>query len=445
MKKLSLFWRLYLSMSAAMLILAIILIAIMQTYFGYDGKRDFVNDVYQELKPVLIQSNKGKFNQRTVEAFASSSNFRIFIEPNLKAKKNNKNEYLGEHRKTSVFILPDGRLQAWIFLQSLPGYLVVEDYAEIEKGLFFNKMEGLTSEDYLENYAYELLILLTLIVMSVVVLMIAKAIEKPIEALQQAQLKFSSGKTDIRANEDVPSPVDGLAKNFNLMAEKIETQIKDNQVMTHAISHELRTPLTRMQFALGILQTKKTALTESEQALLGDLDTYIEDMDKLTKTILTLGNVQHQRLNTLSLVDADKFIQERISKLTKRDKNFSIELQSDSMLSILPMHFQLLVDNLVNNAQQYGDKMVSITSYIENGYFVLTVADDGLGITEDQSKKIFNAFARLDTSRSRETGGFGLGLAIVESIVRRYQGHIKVEPSSLGGAGFTCWLPLEEA
>lgn len=424
-----------------MLVLSIILISIMQAYLGYDSNRDFVDDVQRELQPLLRQSQKEIINDDWLEGFTRFSHFNIYIEPSEKALNKHGKEYLGEFDTTQVFILPDGRMQAWIVLPNKQGYVVAEDYADMDISVL-NKIYGFTSEDYLENNAYELLILLTLLVMAIVVLVIAKTIEKPIEALQNVQLQFSSGNSDIRANENVPTPVDELSKNFNLMAQKIQIQIKDNQVMTHAISHELRTPLARMQLALGILQMKGASFSEQERSLIGDLDTYIEEMDKLTKTVLTLGKVQFQNIHNLQMVDVDALIEKRIDKIANAEMLCHMDLHSQSMLKILPMHLQLLVDNLVKNAQRYGDKQISVCSYIENEHFVLSVSDDGEGINANQSKEIFTAFARLDTSRSRETGGFGLGLAIVESVVRHYNGDISVETSELGGAQFICRLPI---
>jgi two-component system sensor histidine kinase RstB len=100
-----------------------------------------------------------------------------------------------------------------------------------------------------------------------------------------------------------------------------------------------------------------------------------------------------------------------------------------------------LLDNLVGNALRYSQQQIRIRLSQESGWNMLTVEDDGPGVPAEQRATIFDAFVRLDPSRDRATGGFGLGLAIVQGIMLAHQGRASVESSALGGACFICRWP----
>ena len=104
-----------------------------------------------------------------------------------------------------------------------------------------------------------------------------------------------------------------------------------------------------------------------------------------------------------------------------------------------------VVQNLMGNAVRYCDNRVVVSGGLDEfGNAYVCVEDDGPGIPPEQRNKIFDAFHRLDPSRDRATGGFGLGLAIVRGIMQAHQGSAAVEASSLGGASFICRWPHTE-
>jgi len=101
-----------------------------------------------------------------------------------------------------------------------------------------------------------------------------------------------------------------------------------------------------------------------------------------------------------------------------------------------PRYLQLIVDNLVKNACLYANASVKISLKNTADCYSIIVEDDGEGISPLQREQVLDAFTRLDNSRSRQTGGFGLGLAIVNTIVKTMGGEINIETSKLGGAMF---------
>ena len=109
-----------------------------------------------------------------------------------------------------------------------------------------------------------------------------------------------------------------------------------------------------------------------------------------------------------------------------------------------PLLLARALGNLLQNAKRYASSEIKIVFSNENGYFELSVDDDGEGIPEADRESIFDAFKRLDASRDRGTGGFGLGLSIVQQITHWHGGEITITDSSLGGASFTIRWPKNQ-
>ena len=103
-------------------------------------------------------------------------------------------------------------------------------------------------------------------------------------------------------------------------------------------------------------------------------------------------------------------------------------------------YLQLIIDNLVKNACLYANSRVKVTLKLCLDYYCIIVEDDGEGIPPSQRQEVLDVFTRLDNSRSRQTGGFGLGLAIVNTAVKAMEGNINIKSSELGGAMFVVML-----
>jgi len=102
------------------------------------------------------------------------------------------------------------------------------------------------------------------------------------------------------------------------------------------------------------------------------------------------------------------------------------------------------LDNLVQNALRYASQTVEVTLTKDNNDYLLIVEDDGKGIPEEKRAHIFDAFSRIDASRDRASGGFGLGLAIVDRIVQAHSGNVSIHDSPLGGARFEVRIPAKK-
>ncbi|MBL4799354.1 MAG: hypothetical protein JKY50_18270 [Oleispira sp.] len=258
--------------------------------------------------------------------------------------------------------------------------------------------------------------------------------------MQYASEQIAKQNYEVRLSENQIQPLGDLAASFNGMAEKIQDHIRDKNVLANAIAHELRTPLTRFRLALGLLNRQPLAGLAKE--LVNDLERYTDDLEMITDNTLRLATLRDSKIN-LQTIDLAVFIKNQGDKFATSfpQLNFSISSQTCTLESDIGF-LQLALDNLLSNACQYAESRISLKQWQEDGIVYIEVADDGPGIAEKDVEYIQQAFTRLDKSRNRETGGAGLGLAIVRIAVQRLAGELKFQPAAKG----TCVrLSLETA
>ncbi|QFI40267.1 HAMP domain-containing protein [Moritella marina ATCC 15381] len=253
--------------------------------------------------------------------------------------------------------------------------------------------------------------------------------------LSDASLALAKGDLDTRVNNKIPAPLNQMATSFNKMAESLQHSQHQQRVMANAIAHELRTPLTRIQLVMGLLSDEEHS--EYTTALHSDLSRYSVEMEALANDILMLQTIEHNPSSINQPVDLSCLIKSRESEFKRQYPHISISSNIDWVsMDGNPRYLQLIVDNLVKNACLYADSRVKITLKKHVNCCCIIVEDDGDGISPLQREQVLDAFTRLDNSRSRQTGGFGLGLAIVNTAVKTMQGKIDIKTSKLGGAMF---------
>ncbi|AQS39261.1 signal transduction histidine kinase [Shewanella psychrophila] len=317
--------------------------------------------------------------------------------------------------------------------------------------------------------------LLPLLMLLVAILAISAPLYFPIRQLQKQinQLidtneRFGHGELTVRASHNLSEPVSSLATSFNQMANSITETVTENQIFAQAVPHEMRTPLSRIQLATGLL--RKSCTEPQQVALLDNIDTYIDDIDELTKQVLTFSklNAITSEGNAASkkLIELEPYLDERIIQLNQEQTKQVILYCHQQQLECDPVCLRLMFDNLVKNAIRYAKSTVIISVEMKqdldashaskkkssrskmsrranqaNAQLIITVADDGPGIAKEDFDTIFIPFSRLDKSRNQQTGGLGLGLAIAKSATKRMSGELSVSRNPEGGARFCCRLP----
>lgn len=278
---------------------------------------------------------------------------------------------------------------------------------------------------------------------------LVRPLENGMKQMESAIDQIRHGNLNARVYIDTNDAIGDLATTINEMAEHIQRLIKSQREMTNAVSHELRTPVARIRFGLQLIQDYVDTPSVDDQV--DKIDADIEELEKLIDEILTYATLEEGRpaLN-LDEVDINGIAQEVRSQSLASGHSIKINVtevpedQDFHLAECERRYIHRAVQNLVNNAVKYAASEVRVTCSCEGGMFRIDVEDDGPGIPQDQWDNVFTPFARLDSSRNRSTGGYGLGLSIVRSIAYWHGGVAAVYFGDLGGAKFTILWPRSQ-
>lgn len=254
------------------------------------------------------------------------------------------------------------------------------------------------------------------------------------------------------------SSIKGLANNIEKMADKIRSLIQGHKDLTGAISHELRTPMARIKFSLENLfednerlesdhlpLEEKHNLIEASREELLSIKEDVGELDQLIDAMLNYARFDHPDMSVdIQRHAIHQWITPLVSKFSlKQSKRLTTYLPDNTEQTMFDAYLlEIAVSNLLVNAFRYAESKVSLRCSLSDLGLVIDIEDDGEGIPESKRSRIFHAFTRLDISRNRETGGYGLGLAIVSRIATLHKGRVAVSDSVLGGAKFTLSIPM---
>jgi heavy metal sensor kinase len=241
--------------------------------------------------------------------------------------------------------------------------------------------------------------------------------------------------------------MDDLIRTINDMIARLEDSFKRMAEFTADTSHELKTPICALRGEAEVLLSKSRPAEEYQEGLVH----FIERFDQLNRMINDLILLSKSDTGELELELAplrlDSLIKEmgHLFQVLAEQKGISLEIDAAKDITVIgdKMRLQQLFTNLIDNAIKYtqeGSIRITIEKREEN--VLVRVTDTGIGIPQEEQEKIFKRFYRIDKSRSRETGGVGLGLSIAEWIAQAHRGRIEVESEANRGSTFTVYLPM---
>ena len=295
-------------------------------------------------------------------------------------------------------------------------------------------------------FAGVVLFSLFLLIMGVYFLILP--LERKIGKVRQALNRVRKGDLRTRVSIEGNDEMANLGLSFNMMTEHIQRLIEAQQELTRAVSHELRTPVARVRFGMEMLTDTDDYEARISQMEMIDKD--IEELNKLIDEIMTYAKLE-QGTPSLSFekIVLKNLLQQVVdeSEIIKKDKIITTDLPAvDVEVEAEYRYLHRVVQNFVGNALRYCNSTVQVSGGIEDGFAFVCVEDDGQGIAEKDRAKVFEAFARLDDSRTRASGGYGLGLSIVSRIAYWFGGKVEVDQSpTLGGARFTMTWPVKQS
>jgi len=293
-----------------------------------------------------------------------------------------------------------------------------------------------------------LLVSLVLVIVGVAGFLMVAPVARNLRSLEMAALHFGEGHLDSRAVVRSRDAVGRVADRFNRMAESIQQLIHRERQLLQSVSHELRTPIARIRFSLDMLANAGTR-HETDRRI-SEIDGEISEIDLLIGELLDFNRLQSESVPLdRQAVAVRPILEDVVRRLHdfRPEIDVGIDLAPDDQCTVMAdrLLFRRAIQNLVANALRYATSRVTIKCTRADRAAVVEICDDGPGIPADEREHILKPFYRVDQSGSKESGGAGLGLAIVSRIIELHDGSLDIGDAGSTGARFTTrWPDVQE-
>ena len=281
----------------------------------------------------------------------------------------------------------------------------------------------------------------------VVVSVLSQSVLAPVRALGRAARRLGAGDLRYRVERPGLDEIGDLSRTFNAMAEGLETAEMRRRALVADVAHELRTPLSNIQ---GYLEAVKDGVLEANEETIDTIYRQARQLSRLVEDLrlLALAEAGALRLE-LSEVSMDRLLMESADAFLPRaaSRGLSYDFRiADDVPSVMAdrARIEQMIGNLIENAITHspdGGVVTLSCEPSEDGGARVTVADNGPGIPSGEVDLVFERFYRVDPSRSRATGGAGLGLTIARQLIEAHRGSIRLESAEGEGSRFIFEFP----
>jgi two-component system, OmpR family, sensor histidine kinase CpxA len=282
--------------------------------------------------------------------------------------------------------------------------------------------------------------------------LLARSMTRPVTRLRQAAQSLAAGDLAARTGAPAGGPrgeMIELMRDFDRMADRLETLVESQSRLLKDVSHELRSPLARLSVALGLARQRATPEIEGQ---LDRIELEADRLNQLIQRLLTISRLEsgaegiHKK--TLSLRELVEQVAHdaeyesagrRCQVMVDGDDEFIVEADADLLRSA--------IENVVRNATRYTAEGTAVNVHMDrenraNGEeIVIRVSDSGPGVPDEALARIFEPFYRLDDARNRQTGGAGLGLSIADRAIRLHGGQLRASNRKEGGLEVEIRIP----
>jgi len=301
----------------------------------------------------------------------------------------------------------------------------------LQDGSWLNFAAPVQSPEPFWSLRFVLSMVVMLAAVAIFSALIVRHLTRPLATFAHAAERLG---VDVKAPplpETGPAEVRQAAHAFNEMQGRLRRFLEDRTQMVAAISHDLGTPITRLRLRAEFIEDE-----EQKTKMLADL----EDMERMVKSALSFAR-DDASCEPRARVDLRTLLQRVCDDLSDGGHEVALTPGETTVpYACRPTALRRALTNLVENAVKYGERArVSLQCAAANA--VVTIDDDGPGIPEDLRDEAFKPFGRLETSRSRETGGTGLGMTVARTIIRAHGGEITLTNRSEGGLRVEVILP----
>jgi len=267
----------------------------------------------------------------------------------------------------------------------------------------------------------------------------------PVEGIRREVDEISAAQLHRR----VPQPkaddeIGRLAATMNRMLDRLESARNSQRRFVSDASHELRSPITtiRQHAEVALAHPERTTASELGEVVLAEQ----QRMQRLVEDLLLLARADEHAPMAREAVDLDDLAFEEGHRLrSTTSKRVDTSGVSAARVQGDADALRRMFRNVGENAARHASQRVDITLAERGSQVVLTVDDDGPGIPAAERERVLRRFVRLDEARSRDEGGSGLGLSIVDEVVRAHGGSVSIEQSPIGGARIQITLPVQAA
>lgn len=308
-----------------------------------------------------------------------------------------------------------------------------------------------------------LLIVALIFILSILLLSLitSRTISKPIKLLADGANEISNGNLDFVINYESTNEIGTTVKAFNDMTSQLKASIDDRNKMDQSrkemiagVAHDLRTPLTSVK---GYVEGLRDGIASTEEMKANYLQTIYsstQDMEKLLDELLTLSRLELGKIELeCELININTFLFDYCNELelTLKNEGFDFSYENPSadkeiLINLDTDRFVRVISNIISNCVKYkspnrkGEISLSLQEYEKT--IIISIADNGIGIENENLSKIFESFFRADQARSNVRDGSGIGLAVCKEIIEHHGGRIWA--TSQLGAGTTMHISLEK-
>jgi signal transduction histidine kinase len=259
----------------------------------------------------------------------------------------------------------------------------------------------------------------------------------PLDTIKQGVQKFGAGDMSHRIQINRKDELGELANSFNAMADDIQQMLDAKRQLLLAISHELRSPLTRARLAAEMMEDndKKTQIIQD----INEMESLIEELMETERL-----SSRHRKLNK-TRQNIVKLISDTVHTWFDSAGVITRLAETEAMLDVDTARIKLLLKNLLDNAIRHtpdGARAPEIQLMLDKQQALITVSDHGKGIQARHLPHLTEPFYRVDPSRQRETGGYGLGLYLCRMIAEAHDGQLEIESAVGEGTRVMVKLPL---
>lgn len=322
-------------------------------------------------------------------------------------------------------------------------YLIVAPVITDEEKLFLASVVDLGRLHRLTPPAR---IAIALLITGLVSLALAALLSRPVRRLRRAAQALAEGDLSVRVGGGGRDEVGALARDFDIMAERLCEMLKSQRQLLRDVSHELRSPLARLRIALEL-----AGRSDNPTQALQRVEKEADELERLLGNLLSLSRLESgQSVLERRPVDVAALVQTIVNdadfEAQAHGRRVQLQLVRGATLDGDPVLLRAAMENVVRNAVRHTAEGSTVEVRLDRvkDHMLLRVCDQGEGVPEAALKAMFEPFTRVGESRDRDSGGYGLGLAITGQVVAAHGGKVAAHNRGGGGLCVELQIPLSE-